>query len=95
MTLHPITTNHSNTIGLCELTLSKNDKYIGKFKASLLKEWAEQVLHDLGDRQVYLYCHKSENPGTSAKSLAASIDYKDDLFVVVVGVEDREDMKED
>jgi hypothetical protein len=91
--IHPITTSHNNTIGLCEGDIPKSE-YIGIFKASLLKSWAEQILHDFGDRQVFLYSHKSENPGTSAKTLAASLDYGDDLFVCVVGVEDKEDVKE-
>ena len=91
--ISPITTNPTNTIGLCEGDIPKSE-YIGKFKASLLKEWAEKILHDFGDRQVYLYIHKSENPSTSAKVMAASTDYGDDMFVCVVGVEDKEDVKE-
>jgi hypothetical protein len=91
--ISPITTNPTNTIGLCDGTIPKSG-YIGKFDLSLLKEWITEVEHNLGNRQVYLYSHKSENPATSAKVLAASIDYNDDMFVCVVGCEDKEDIKE-
>ena len=91
--ISPITTNPTHTVGLCEGVIPKSE-YVGRFKASLLKEWAEKILHDLGDRQVFVYSHKSENPATTAKTLAASTDYGDDMFVCVVGVEDKEDVKD-
>lgn len=91
--ISPITTNPTHTVGLCEGSISKSE-YIGKFHVSLLKEWAESIEQNFGSRQVYLYIHKSENPSTSAKVMAASTDYGDDMFVCVVGVEDKEDIKE-
>ena len=91
--INPIHTNHTNTIGLCEAKMPDSE-YIGKFDIDVIIEWANRVAYNHGHQQVYLYCHKSENPATSAKALAASDVYDDEVFTVCVGCEDKEDIEE-
>ena len=91
--INPISKNHTNTIGLCEAKMPDSE-YIGKFDIDVLIEWSNKVAYNHGHQQVYLYCHKSENPATSAKSLAASDEYDGDMFTIAVGCEDKEDIEE-
>ena len=88
--IHPITVNHTNTVGLCDGEIPESD-YLGLFKASLLKEWVSQILHNYGDVQIALYCHASDNTATTAHVLAAAERRGDDMFVCVVGAEDRKE----
>ncbi len=86
--IDPITANDARTVGLCTGFIPKSE-YIGKFSPIYLKEWAEQILADFGDKQVYMYCHKSEDPTVSATMLAATDDDegRDVLYMCVVGCE--------
>ena len=87
----PITANPQNTVAICTGEIPRYE-YIGKFNAAYLKEWAEMVHESVGDKQVYVYCHKSADLSITAKSLAAKAERADSVFVMVCGVEeDREE----
>jgi hypothetical protein len=93
MTITPVSTNKTGTVGLCTGSIPVS-KLVGKFSAKFLKEWAEQIADtftkDTGEDQIYLYILDSDNKTTTAKCLAASEEPDDDLFVCVVGCEEEE-----
>jgi hypothetical protein len=91
--LTPLSSNPENTVGICESKIPHSE-YIGKFDAWFLKDFAELIIQNYGGIQVYLYCHKSDDTVTTAKALCASSELGEGVAVVVLGVEDKEDLKE-
>ena len=76
----PISTNEDRTVGLCEGT-TEGMIYVGKFKASLLKEFAERILSDLGDVQIYLHTKELKEKEGTYHLIAAFDEMDSDLFV--------------
>lgn len=76
----PISTNEYRTVGLCEGT-TEEMIYVGKFKASLLKEFAERILSDLGDVQIYLHTKELKAPEGTFHLIAAFDEIDSDLLV--------------
>jgi len=72
------------TIAICDGPVPKPE-FIGIFKPSLLKKWAEHVIEFAGsETPVYLIMYKAL-PGCNARALMAKPDFTDDTNVSVAG----------
>ena len=94
--LVPISVNPDKTIGLFDCP-NPPDHFIGKFKASLLKEWAEKIIVEFGaDTEMYLSVHPNRMPGpmVTAKALGAADEYCGTVQVLLAGLtcEDVEEL---
>lgn len=88
--IHPLTTNPTNTIGLCETDeypapFIGKSAYIGKFTPSLLEEWAKEIQANFGDCPVHITIYTADDKSITARCLAAGMEPDDVIKVCVSG----------
>jgi len=85
----PISTNKEQSVGVL-IKSNPLDQRIGIYKASRLVEWANLVLTNFGDIDVFVSAHpRVADPKTGvapSPTLAAAMEDGDDVLVVVAGM---------
>ena len=81
-----ISSNKSNTVGVCDGTNPKSD-FIGYFESKLLLEWVQKLIETYGEIPVYLYSHHSSDKGDTSRLLSATELPGDEIQVCVAGIQ--------